>query len=164
MFSAEFKLPPGGLFGGARAGAVIDDQIEAAMHESLTLLEGRVIPATPSNFGHLRAGWASQIVATPIDITGRVFNNVPYLGPVEMGTAPHPVSREGRDSLALWAKRKLGVGDVEAKSIAFLIARKIAQRGSKGAFMLTRTWETSKSDVVAIFDAAMRRIAEELRK
>src|SRR5579864_3937344 len=54
-----------------------------------------------------------------------------YSGPVEEGTKPHfpPTA-----SLVLWVKQKLHISDEkQALSIAFAIARTIAQRGTKGA-------------------------------
>jgi hypothetical protein len=48
---------------------------------------------------------------------------------IEYGTHPHPVSKKGREAIAAWAQRKLGIDEKEAESAAWGIANKIRAHG-----------------------------------
>ena len=50
---------------------------------------------------------------------------------IEYGTPPHPVSRKGRENIARWATRKLGLGEKEAESASWGIVNKIRQEGTQ---------------------------------
>lgn len=88
-----------------------------------------------------------------------LYNDAPHAGIIELGARPHPVSKEGIDAIAQWAKTKLMGGaprhrrgpltakadarfakrvdayEAEARSIAFAIARKIGREGQRGRFI-----------------------------
>ncbi|MHC1726501.1 MAG: hypothetical protein AB9866_10905 [Syntrophobacteraceae bacterium] len=72
-------------------------------------------------------GWAARI-GTPLEY-GQV---------IELGRRPGqrmpPVA-----PIALWAVRKLGVPQADARSVAYVIARKIAIKGFPGKFMARNT-------------------------
>jgi hypothetical protein len=64
--------------------------------------------------------------------------------PVELGTRPHfpPV-----DALMDWVKVKLGISSpTEARRVAFLVARKIAARGTQGAFMFRDAFNAGRTE------------------
>jgi hypothetical protein len=55
--------------------------------------------------------------------------------------------------LVLWVKQKFGIGDEkQARSVAFLLARKIARRGIAGHFAFQRALEVLVSEVKGIFE------------
>jgi len=95
-------------------------------------IRGKVVEKTPVNTGALRASIQEEIEERPEVVTGRVLSNLEYVLPVEFGSKPHfpPIK-----PLELWAKRKLRLRGKAAKRAAFAIARKIAEEGTKGAFM-----------------------------
>src|SRR5581483_254091 len=75
-----------------------------------------------------------------------------YAAYVEAGTGPHfpPPS-----ALLLWVKRKFHVRDEkQAMSIAFLIARKIARRGTLAFGMFARALNQLQGELKGIFEAA----------
>lgn len=47
----------------------------------------------------------------------------------EFGTQPHPVSKKGRENIAKWAQRKLGLSKKEAERASWGIANKIRKFG-----------------------------------
>lgn len=65
----------------------------------------------------------------------QVYNDAPYAGVIEMGARPHAVSKEGREAITRWAMRKLGLDEVEAKRVAYLVAQKLKNEGQKGHFI-----------------------------
>jgi hypothetical protein len=92
------------------------------------------------------------------DIPAVLFNDAPMAGVIELGARPHPVSQEGIEAIAAWARRKLGLSQVEvsgpvmkgaggrkklarsvqndiAMAIAISIARKIRHEGQKPRFV-----------------------------
>lgn len=87
-------------------------------------------------------------VAPPADVYGQ---------PVEGGTRPHWPPRE---PILRWVKHKFGVDGKEADSIAFLVARKIAKKGTRGHFMFERAFVQMEQDALGIVE---REIAEEIQ-
>lgn len=81
-----------------------------------------------------------------------------YAAPVETGAKPHFPPTE---ALLLWVKQKLGVrNEKEAKSVAFLIARAISKRGTKGAHMFDATLEQLGREAPAILEVEIARAVE----
>lgn len=48
---------------------------------------------------------------------------------IEYGVSAHPVSKKGRENIAAWAHRKLGLNEKEAEQAAWGIANKIRAHG-----------------------------------
>lgn len=134
QFAVDFKIPKTPLFDGS-APAVIADETRSFMNGAVLAFQGGIVPLVPVNTGTLRQGVQTEVTGTAVDLTGRVFNPLPYAVPVETGTVPHfpPI-----DPIQLWVERKLGKSGAEARSVAFLIARKISVQGTKA----TRFFET----------------------
>jgi hypothetical protein len=59
-----------------------------------------------------------------------------------------------------WARFKLGLGEDEARSAAFLIARKISREGTKGAHMFSKAIAANEDQVLRMFEKAAERISE----
>jgi hypothetical protein len=73
-----------------------------------------------------------------------------YAGPVETGTGPHfpPTS-----ALVLWVQKKLHIDDEkQALSVAFAIAKTIAKRGTKGAFMFDQAFQQLQLEAPGIVE------------
>ena len=93
-----------------------------------------LVRRTPVDRGLLKASWRAKRGSGKELAT--IENDAPYAGIVEFGARPHPVSREGQAAIALWAKRKFGLDEAEAKQVAYLIARRIRRRGQKPTYFV----------------------------
>lgn len=127
MIRADLDLR-GPLFEKA-ADVVLRKVLKANIAALTGFIRAKVVERTPVNTGALRNSIQEEIEERDDEIIGRVATNIEYAVPVEFGTKPHfpPI-----DPLTYWARRKLGISGAEARSVAFRIARKIAQRGTEG--------------------------------
>lgn len=64
-----------------------------------------------------------------------LIGDAPHTGIVELGARPHPVSKEGRDAIAGWCVRKLGMEEKDAARMAWFISKKIAEVGQKPTYV-----------------------------
>jgi len=103
----------------------------------------------PVDTGRLRASITQSVESTEDVVKGVVGSNVKYAPYVETGTRPHwpPVS-----ALETWA-RSHGTS-------AFLVARAIAQRGTKAHKYLQRAYEDNLGRIMSMFDRAIKKITE----
>jgi hypothetical protein len=88
------------------------------------------------------------------DVMTEVITNGPpadvYSAPVDLGSRPHfpPV-----DALIPWVIKKFGATDEQtARQIAFAIARKIARRGTQGAFMYEQALAILQEEAAEIME------------
>jgi len=110
-----------------------DDVVGAALTEMGLVMERTVKEETPLGATKLLRGSifseprgtpirevliASTQIYAPIVERGRQPGKFPPIGPIE-----------------LWVRRKLGVDPGQSKGVAFVIARSIARKGTKGAAM-----------------------------
>lgn len=82
---------------------------------------------------------------------------------VEHGRNPGPVGRQGLAAIELWVRRKLGIADDKAHSVAVAIGWKIYHHGFKGAHMFQRAFEEGQAMVQSEAQKIGERIAERLR-
>lgn len=127
------------------------------------LLERAIKLHTPEGAGpvHIRDTIFHKIEAYGASVRGIIGVPAIYGEPLEMGTRPHfpPVA-----PIEHWVERKIGLSGKEAKSVAFLIARAISKRGTKGAKMFHKGMEEQEAAVMAILESIpaeiIRRIAQ----
>ena len=147
----------------AKAPDIVREEMTAAMWESEFLIEREVKEKTPVGVGGgggLRGSIAAQSPEVSSDIVlGVVGTSMAHAIPVEIGTKPHfpPIQ-----PLEDWVIAKLGVPEKEAHGVAFLVARKIAARGTLAIGMFHRTFSANQAKVEQIFSGARQRIAERL--
>lgn len=125
---------------------------EAATHYLL----GEVQERTPNVSGVTRDSFERSIPERLQDgALGAVGTMQPHVVPVELGSKPHfpPV-----EALMDWVKLKLGVADEDARSVAFLIARKISRTGTIGHFMVQRTFDSAMPVVERQFNQAVQNL------
>lgn len=118
-------------------------------------------------FGNLVRGIDFEVATQP-PLGGMLFVNPPAADPatglyaiaVETGTRPHfpPTA-----ALLPWVMKKHpGIEEPEAKSLAFLVGRKISKVGTKGVFFFERTRAAHEGDAAATYeeflDAAIARL------
>jgi hypothetical protein len=65
----------------------------------------------------------------------RIYNDAPHAGIVELGARPHPVSQEGIEHIAEWARIKLGLEPEEALRVANAIAWKLRSKGQEPKYL-----------------------------
>jgi hypothetical protein len=137
--------------------------IGAAMHRAVELgsadFEGSVIALTPVGAtGQLRASITHDVSGSGIMVTGRTYStDVPIkTASVETGRAPGRMPPSA--PLELWVSRKLGITD---PSVVYLIRRAIGRRGTKGAHMFQKGFQSQLGRVnarVAELMATVRRV------
>lgn len=144
----------------ARAPDVVRDELVAAMTEADLLLEREVKERTPKAHGLLRESIIGTEHVGALGVEGVVGSPLIYAAPVELGTKPHfpPV-----DALVDWVKTQLHITDErEARGVAFLVGRKIARSGTKGAFMFQKSFDAMRAQIDQIFAQAQARIVTRL--
>lgn len=144
------------------------EEMTAGMQEILLLLEREIKDNTPVGVGGaagLRGSITHQIMGTALSggvgVAGKVFTPMAHGLPVELGTKPHfpPIA-----PIADWVHAKLGVPQAEAGSVAFLIARKISRKGTKGAHMFEKTFTEQASQISRMLLAALDRVTARLER
>ena len=102
---------------------------------------------TPVNTGMLRNSIRAERVGRT---TWYVGSHVSYAAAIEYGTKPHmPPSNE----LKYWARRKLG-----NEKLAYAIAKKIAQRGTKPHRMFRNALSVRAPRIKQLIDYAMKKM------
>lgn len=119
--------------------------------EALLLLESAVKTQTPVGAGpiHLRDTIFQKVSVGGLSVSGILGSPAVYGEALEMGTSPHfpPVA-----PIQFWVERKLGITGKQAKSVAFLIARAISKRGTKGAGMFDKGFTENEDAVIRILE------------
>jgi hypothetical protein len=136
---------------------------KAKVSEALMLLEAAVKKATPYGAGpiHLRDSETSAVKVRGSKVVGVTGTPLEHGEPVESGTKPHfpPLG-----PIQFWVERKLGIYDEkQAKSVAFLVARAISKRGTKGAQMFKNTMKDNEAKVLAILNEIPREIIRRVK-
>ena len=157
----EYSIDIGGLRGLeaalARAPAIVREELEAAVTEADVLLAREVREHMPTAQGTLRASVFHEETVSGLVVTGFVGSPLAYAAPVELGTRPHfpPV-----DALIDWVRIRFGIsGDKEARGVAFLVARKIARKGTKPQRPFGLAFQAQEQAVRRIFERAAANIA-----
>jgi hypothetical protein len=159
--TVEVKMPNTPLFRG-EGPSIVEQESRAGLNAGTLMLQAAIIPYTPVGVtGALRQGVQTSLLGSGANLTGRVFNPLPSAPAVETGRKPGKQPPTG--SLLLWVRRKLGVSDEKAaRSVAFLVARRIGQRGTKGAFMFGKGFKMAESRVRARLNEIPARIVRRL--
>ncbi|MCJ9428550.1 hypothetical protein [Kordiimonas marina] len=133
-------------------GAAALDELEVGGIEAGLFLEREVKERTPvgvGGAGGLRGSITSHTGRIGVErIETVVGTPSPYAVPVELGARPHfpPII-----PLVDWVIHKLGVNPDAARGVAFLVARKIATKGTKAVMMFTRSLEASQAQIETIY-------------
>lgn len=124
---------------------------ESKISEALLLLEGRVKEKTPQGAGpiHLRDTIFPKVQVTGDQVTGILGTPQEHGAPVEYGTKPHFPPTE---PIRYWVRKVLGLQGKEARTAAFLIARAISRRGTKGAAMFEKGFEENEGQVMRLLE------------
>lgn len=132
--------------------------LEREMKENLTPEHG--IGATGLLRGSITHQMRGAALADGLGVAGTVGSSLNYALPVEIGTKPHfPPLAPLRD----WVEKKLGVDPSRSEHVAFLVARKIAKRGTKGQRYAGRALDDNGDQVNQIVAGAVPRIVARLQ-
>lgn len=152
-----------------QAPQIVMEEMAASLNEAMFLLEREIKELIPVGaHGLLRGSVTHKLIALARgqSVSGKVFSPLNYAVPVELGTKPHfPPLAPLRD----WVEKKLGVSKSQSRSVAFLVARKIAGKsptGKPGGTKPQKPFETGFRDnadqVNAIFGRGLARIRDRL--
>lgn len=148
-----------------QAPAIAREEMERSVEEALRLLEREIKENTPTGAHGLLRGSIThklrgQALSDGLGVAGTVGSSLNYALPVELGTRPHfPPITPLRD----WVEKRLGVDPSRSEQVAFLIARKIAKKGTKGARMAGRALDDNADQVNQIVAGAIPRIVARLQ-
>lgn len=116
-----------------------------AMEESVGFLRQEVVKGTPVDTGTAAGSITTAILGTPLDITGKVFSPLEYVSVLEEGRRPGS-TMPPTEPIARWLSRK-----GSDPRLAFVVARAIGRRGTKGHKMFARAIERGRTQVRGIF-------------
>jgi len=145
---------------------ITHEEMSASVEEILLLLEREIKDDTPVGVGGsagLRGSITHQMIGTALSggvgVAGKVFTPMAHGLPVELGTRPHwpPI-----EPIADWVHAKLGVPRAEAGSVAYLVARKISRKGTKGAHMFEKNFSEHAGQITSLLLAGLDRITTRL--
>jgi len=159
QISVELKVPNVPLFDPAKAQAVMAEETRSFMNGAVLMFQGAIVPLAPINVGALRQSIQTSVTGTNADITGRVFSPLAYAVPVEEGSRPH---WPPPGPILLWVTRKLGKTGAEARSVAFLVARKISRQGTPAFKFFARGIAATTPRVEALWASTGARIVKRL--
>lgn len=144
-----------------RSQIVLGKAVKKAMVVSMALLERDIVRRTPVDTGTLRGSISSKIKGIGLDMVGKAFSPLVYAAPVELG-----ISRRVMPNIAAikrWViHKRFQWGGMKPNQIAFLVARKIKERGTEGKFMFRDTFKADKKKVISIFRLYIRRAVKTL--
>ena len=143
-----------------RAPQVIAKHTNLAMHKSLSALEQPIATGTPVNTGALRGSETTEVRGRGAEIMGRIFTPLAYGAAVEHGRKPGKMPSV--DAIQYWVERKGIAGDEDPRQVAFLIARAIGRRGTKGAHMFEEGLKTALPHILRLWRVAGHDIITEL--
>ena len=145
--------------GFAQAPEATRRELLATMTQATLLAEREAKERTPRVTGKTAASIASDAFASPVGVIGIVGSSQPALMFVELGTKPHmpPV-----EALVPWVRAVLGVDRKRERSVAFLVARKIARKGTEPQQPLQKAAIATEGQVLRLFEDAAGRVAAQL--
>ncbi|MCD6663508.1 MAG: hypothetical protein LT082_08920 [Comamonas sp.] len=147
------------LRGFAQAPEFTQRTLLATMTEATMLVQREAQERTPKVTGKTAASIASDAFATPVGVIGIVGSSQPSATFIELGTKPHmpPV-----EALVPWVRAVLGVDRKRERSVAYLVARKIARKGTKAQRPFGEAIAATEGQMLRMFEDAAGRIAAHL--
>lgn len=160
--------------------AIVSQELRSAMQESVLILESEVAQETPVNFGTLRAGIRGEVQTPFMGTVGVVGPGERYYKFVEDGRRPGKFPP--MKAIILWVRRKLKPhvlarsiktrritkqlrGDAQLSAlerVSFLVARKIAEKGTTGAKMFAKGVKAKTPQILRRFQIASNNIGRRL--
>ena len=135
--------------------------LTGAMREATLLAQREWQENMPRGATGLTAGSIhSDVSSTPAGVLGVVGSSQPSAVWVELGTRPHMPPSE---ALQPWVQAVLGISDPkEVHNVAFLVARKIARKGTPAQRPMARAVKATQGQIIAIFERAAAQVGAHL--
>lgn len=126
----------------------LKDELDGALKTSIMIVEAESKKNAPKDTGKLMRSHKVEFGY----LKASLIPMAEYAECVHEGTRPHfpPI-----EPIENWARRKLG-----KTGLGYVIARKIAQKGTKPNPFLRKAAENKKREVVAIFVEAVKRVVK----
>lgn len=142
--------------------ALFDREISAELTELSGIGQRMVVSETPRGASGLaRGSIVTELRGRPGARAALIASSLFYAPILERGRRPG--KRPPTASLLLWVVRKLGIADrARARSVAFVIARKIGRVGTSGAAMFFRAAQRLEPIAQARWQALGERLARQL--
>jgi hypothetical protein len=143
-----------------QAPRIAREEMAVSLEEALSLLEREIKENMPVGaHGLLRGSVFHELRGDPGGVAGVVGSPLNYALPVELGTKPHfpPLA-----PLQDWVEKKLGVDKSESRQVAFLVARKIARKGTAAQHPFEQGLSENSRQVLALIEGALPRIVARL--
>lgn len=136
--NAAFKKAPG----------VVSAELKRAIQSAITILQGSARMLAPKDLSHLAGAIKTEMTSA---LSGQVYADTNYALFVHEGTKPHwpPI-----DAITPWANRH-GIPP-------FLVARSIAQKGTKPQPFFQWAKDATENDVFGLFEAAISNIVNKI--
>lgn len=139
---------------------------------------GTISDEAPRDQGHLAQSFGADPANTTgglemigemthggLGLIGRVFSALPQAIVMNDGRRPGaPISRAGIDAIGLWARRKLGLSQLQAEDAKWAIANAIITRGIKGTGYFEKGVKAAEPTISQMFAALSGEIALQLTK
>jgi len=165
MFQCVARILEKGTLLTGRTSEVVRKNQLAAMHEATQFGVRRVKERTPQGVsgaqGGLLASIQPEVRERQTGVIGVIGTASPYGLVVEKGRRPGK-GMPPAGSMVRWIEVKMGMSATEAQRIEYVIRRKIAAKGTKGAFMFEKTLKEDWPEFEAIFRRYGVQITREL--
>jgi len=173
MLNLRIKIPNVPLFNSELAKKVIREEATLFFMKTLSAIQSQAIRNAPvGDTGLLRASIRQRMSFEPV-LKGEVWVDVLYGYPVEFGRRPGrmpPVSafinwiRRSKKGRAFFQALKEKYPKISVWSAAFVIARKIKFKGTKGQYFLSRAVEKLGPRIKSWIIEFMKKVGERLAK
>lgn len=148
----------------------VNDEINDTMESSLWTFEQAVKLETPVSTGNLRGSITHEITGTPVNLVGMVITPLLYGEVVERGRRPGKMPPIA--PIELWVIRQGfewtyktksgGTRPMTTHQMAYIIARAIGKRGTKGAAMFAKGFEAALPQVEQYWQGLPDRVIKRL--
>ena len=136
---------------GAAAPKALQAGLLSAAMRAQTIVVAETQRKRVFNTGHYEAAWKAERIVDGI----RLYNLAPYAGIIEYGRRPG--RRPRSEWLIPWVMRKFRLPQKAAAGIAFVVARKIGQKGIPGRYVLRDAMPKIEKAVAAEVTYELRR-------
>lgn len=140
-------------------GEVVKPGVIAGMQLTVQAAEAEIVKYTPVDQGILRGSVVGRVVDLWPRVQGVLGSPLTYAAPVEFGSRPHWPPRA---PIQAWVHRKIGLAGKEMIRVAFLIARAISRRGTRGYHMFQRGLDLAVRLAPRFLEASVNRVVQPL--
>lgn len=144
----------------ALAPELTEAELFVAAKEADIYLQREVMDATPTAHGTLRASTFHEERISPEGVIGLVASPLRYVAPVEFGRRPG--KQPPHAAIVDWVAVRFGLHGDAAERTAWVVARAIGRRGTKGAGMYERAFKAGGDFVGQCFERAIERVVRKL--